>query len=140
MRKKTLWLIIAILAIGLITAISVWQYVFKKSDLSVASRSVEVEISVSELVSRFESNEEMANNDFLDKVILVVGKVESVNADSLGVSVYLKDPDEMAGVLCNFSSGVVDINTISKGETLKVKGLCSGYLMDVVLNKCSLVE
>lgn len=140
MRKKTLWLFIAILAIGLITAISVWQYIFKKSDLSVASRSVEVEISVSELVSRFESNEEMANNEFLDKVILVAGKVESVNVDSLGASIYLKDPDEMAGVLCNFSSGVIDINTISKGETLKVKGLCSGYLMDVVLNKCSLVE
>ncbi|PKP36309.1 MAG: hypothetical protein CVT98_08315 [Bacteroidetes bacterium HGW-Bacteroidetes-15] len=140
MRKKTLWLFIAILAIGLITAISVWQFVFKKSDVSVASRAVQVEISVSELVSRFESNEEMANNDFLDKVILVVGKVESVNADSLGASVYLKDPDEMAGVLCNFSSGIVDINTISKGETLKVKGLCSGYLMDVVLNKCSVVD
>lgn len=140
MRKKTLWLFIAILAIGLIAATSAWLFVFKKSDVSVASWAVEVEISVSELVSRFESNEEMANNDFLDKVILVVGKVESVYADSLGASIYLKDPDEMAGVLCNFSSGVVDINAISKGETLKVKGLCSGYLMDVVLNKCSVVE
>lgn len=140
MRKKTLWLFIAILAVGLIAATSAWLFVFKKSDLSVASRAIEVEITVNELVSQFESNENLANSEFLDKVILVVGSVESVNEDSLGISIYLKEPDDLAGVLCNFSSGVVDINTISKGETLKVKGLCSGYLMDVVLNKCSVVE
>lgn len=139
-RKKLLWFFIAILFIGLIAATSAWLFVFKKSDLSVASRTVQVEVTVSEVVNRFESNEEMANNDFLGKVVLVVGKVESVNADSLGASIYLKDPDELAGVLCNFSSGIVDIHTISRGENLKVKGLCSGYLMDVVLTKCSVVE
>lgn len=140
MRKKTLWLFIAILAIGLIATTSVWQFVFKKSDVSVASRAVEVQISVNELVSQFESNEVLANNSYLDKIILVTGNVESVNADSLGVSIYLKNPEDIGGVICNFSSGVVDIDQISVGESLKVKGLCSGYLMDVVLNKCSIVE
>jgi hypothetical protein len=140
MRKKLLWFTIAILMVGLVSGISVWLFVFKKSDISVASRSVQVEITVDELVRLFETDESKANNEFLDKVILVVGKVESVNADSLGASIYLIDSDELAGVICNFSSGVVDINTISKGQMLKVKGLCSGFLMDVVLNKCSVVD
>lgn len=140
MKRRSLRLLIAIILLGFIGAISIWLYVFKKSDLSVASRSVEVEITVNELVRQFESNEEIANKEFLDKIILVIGNVESVNEDSLGVSIYLKDPDEIAGVLCSFSSGSIDIKAISEGETLKVKGLCSGYLMDVVLNKCSMVE
>lgn len=140
MKRRLFRVFIALILLGFIGATATWLYVFKKSDSNVASRKTDVEISARDLVAHFEENESLANKDFLDKVILVKGNIESVNEDSLGISVYLKNSDDIAGVICSFSKGDVDLKKIIPGNTIKVKGLCTGYLMDVVLNKCAIID
>lgn len=140
MKRRLIRVFIALVLLGFIGAIATWLYVFKESDSNVASRKADVEISARDLVARFEENESLANSNFLDKVILVKGNIESVNEDSLGISVYLKNSDDIAGVICSFSKGDVDLKRIIPGHTINVKGLCTGYLMDVVLNKCAIID
>lgn len=140
MKNKLLRLLLTLFLVGIISAAAAWLYIFKKSESNVSSRKVDIEISARELISRFETDENLANRDFLDKVILVSGNIESVSEDSLGISIYLKNSDEIAGVICSFSKGSFDTKYIAAGNPIKVKGLCTGYLMDVVLNKCVIVE
>lgn len=140
MKRRILRLLLVLIVLGAIVGTGTWLYVFKKSDSNVASRKVDVEITAKNLVARFETNETTANAEFLDKVILVEGVIDSVNEDSLGVSVSLKNPDEIAGVICSFSKGDAEKENFTVGNPVKVKGLCTGYLMDVVLNKCSVVQ
>ena len=56
------------------------------------------------------------------------------------VSLTLKSPDEISGVICSFDKTALPEKLPEIGDTIKIKGMCSGYLLDVVLNKCSLVE
>jgi hypothetical protein len=90
------------------------------------------------LLQAFESNEDSANGMYLDKIILVTGMVGSVTQDSIGYSVYLKDNNAISGVMCSFDRTAFDPALIKVGSNVSIKGFCTGYLMDVVLTKCSI--
>jgi len=135
--KKTIWIALAVVILGIIAAIFIWLYTFRKADLSVASQKAEIEISSTDLLKKFESNEESANTAYLGKVIIVSGTIDKITEDSTNISVFLKNPDEIAGVICGFNKTMIDKTTIKPGDAIRVKGICTGYLMDVVLNKCS---
>ena len=133
MRKS---IIIAASIIIIVLAVAGWKIVFKPAAISVASQKADISIDAATLLHDFETNEKAANAKYLDKVILVTGTVEYIKTDSAGFTVYLTE-DGVSGVLCSFDRNAVDSKIFRKGEKASVKGICSGYLMDVVLNKCS---
>ena len=138
MNRKLIRFILALVVVGVVVFIAVWRYTFRKAETSVSSAKAELEILATDLVKKFENNEDSANAAFLDKVILVIGTVDNVKQDSTGTNIYIKEQGEMAGVMCSFSNDMVDPVGIKTGEQLRVKGICTGYLLDVVINKCSL--
>lgn len=123
--------------VALVGAIIVWKYTFRKSDINVALQKPDVEITASDLLHAFESDENQANALYLDKVLLITGFVESVSEDSVGISVYIKSPDALSGIICGFDKAA-SIELVEKGSVVRIKGICTGYLMDVVMNRCSL--
>jgi hypothetical protein len=133
-RKKKYLLVIAIIALA--SALFILKYTFRKSETSVAGKQTQIEVTVSEILQTFESNEKLGDSLYLDKIIIVSGKVESVSEDSTGVTIYLKEDDAVSGVLCSFSKDVINVSNVAKGERLKIKGICTGFLMDVVMNRC----
>jgi hypothetical protein len=47
----------------------------------------------------------------------------------------------MAGVLCQFAAnGKKSLELMKIGDQVKVKGVCTGALMDVILTRCILDE
>ena len=139
MSRKSL-VIISFFFLVILGAVLVYLWTFRKSDLSVGSEKADFKLSAYELLQSFENDEELANAAYLDKVIIVAGPVSNISEDSLSVTVYLKDEDAISGILCSFNKSVVNTDKISIGKEVKVKGICSGYLLDVILNRCSLAE
>jgi hypothetical protein len=136
MPRKAIIAIFLVVAI-FITALVVWKWVFKKSDVTMASKKADFEIESGVLLNEFEVNEDSANARFLEKIVIVTGTVNVINQEGQGYSVYLKNSSDVSGVMCSFNMTALDTNTIKKGDKVKIKGICSGYLMDVILNKCS---
>jgi len=139
MSKKIRYIVI-FLILALIAAVAAWKYTFKESEASVASHKTEVTIDAPSLLLAFETNEDSANLKYLDKVIMVSGTVGSVVKDSLGYSVYLKEKDAISGILCSFDISNYDSARLKPGSQINVKGLCTGYLMDVIMNKCYIAD
>jgi hypothetical protein len=118
--------------------VGVWSWVFKKSDISVGTKKADIEIEAGALVKNFETDENTANAKYLNKVIRVTGVVDKVVEGSNDVSVYLKKKDESSGINCSFDKSVFKKISCKTGNLVSIKGVCSGYLMDVVLNKCAM--
>jgi hypothetical protein len=135
-RKAIVALLLVALAI--VAALIVWKWVYKKSDVSVSSKKAEVEIEAAVLTREFEENEEAANAKYLGKVIAVSGSVNTLTEDEQNISVYLKNAEDISGVMCTISKASINTSQIKTGDQVKIKGICDGYLMDVKLNKCSL--
>ncbi len=139
MSKKVL-IVISTVMIVVLGTILIYLWTFRKADLSVSSKKADFEISAAELLESYESDEESANAAYLDKIIIVTGLVDHIYEDSLSVTVYLKNEDSFSGVLCSFDKSVISTNRPPLGKEVIIKGICSGYLLDVVLNKCSFVK
>lgn len=139
MKRRTI-IIWVVLLTGLITGLLILRWVYKPAETNVSSRKTDLELNASDLLTRYKENEEEANKEFLNKIILVEGTISNVSEENHGFSVYLKQGGEDAGVICSFEKSQLDTNKLEVGRTVKIKGICSGYLMDVVLNKCVLFE
>ena len=114
--------------------------VFRKADTDVSKKTADFELSAKALVENFEMNEDSANIQYLDKIVLVEGNVNNISEKEDVIMVYLKENEDLAGVLCGFNPGSINLQSLQVGNKIKVKGICTGYLLDVVLNKCSIEE
>jgi hypothetical protein len=137
MKTRTRLIIISVIVI-IVAVFFMWKWVFRQADSSVASKKAEVEISAPALIKAFETNENLANQKYNGKILSVSGIISDVKEDPQFISVYLKDTDATSGVMCSFNKGVVKLKEFKPGEKVKLKGICTGYLMDAVLNKCAL--
>lgn len=136
---KKLRIVVLILAVVIIGGAAFVKFViFRKSDPSVASKKPDIEIASGALVKNFEMDENSSNSKYLNKILLVTGRVDNITANKDEVTIYLKDKDQTSGVMCSFTKGQIPGDAVVVGNTVKIKGICNGYLMDVVLNRCSL--
>jgi type II secretory pathway pseudopilin PulG len=135
------YIILAILALAAILfVILALKWVYKPAKSTVASEKAVAEVTASTLISAFSTDEQDANTTYLGKVIIVNGPIYGITEDSTTVSVTLKGPEDIAGVICSFNKKNIDRSDLTNGQQLKAKGKCDGYLLDVVLTKCSLVK
>jgi len=132
--------LLILLAAGLVIGLVALLYTFRKTEVTVESKKADVEIDAAGLLDAFETDEAGANDLYLGKIVSVTGKVESVSEDSIGISVYLKEDEDFAGIICSFHKSATDVTSIEKGNIVEIKGICTGYLLDVVLNRCALVS
>ncbi|MBX9783667.1 MAG: OB-fold putative lipoprotein [Chitinophagaceae bacterium] len=131
---KTLKPIILILIlIGIATAVYVWFFEWNKPKTEVADADA-IKIEAATLFNAYTKDEASANKLYLEKVLQVNGEVTEVIQNEEGLKVVLlKTEDAMFGVNCTLEQKNI---TVSKGEKVTLKGICTGYLTDVVLIRC----
>jgi hypothetical protein len=114
-------------------------YLYKKKPADIRKETALFEISAAALVAEFNADETIANQKYTDKVIAVTGKVTEVKMDAAGqATVFLDSGDPLASVNCSFYAEETAVaSRLRQGTFIVIKGKCTGKLMDVVLNKCS---
>jgi hypothetical protein len=137
MSRKVI-IVLLVFAFAVIAAFVAWKLVYKKSEISVSSEKAISEIEAAVLTHEFEQDEEASNAKYTGKVILVYGIVNSVASDEQYATIYLKNEEDISGVMCSFNNNALEVNSVQKGSRVKIKGVCTGYLMDVQMTKCSL--
>lgn len=94
-------------------------------------------ISASELFKAFEENESLANTKYLNQVIEVTGILSEVLANQENNTVaILQSSDPLFGISCTLEHPA---SKLSAGDSIVIKGICTGYLSDVVLTHCVLI-
>jgi hypothetical protein len=96
-----------------------------------------ISISAPELFKAFEENESLANTKYLNQVIEVTGILSEVLANQENNTVViLQSSDPLFGVSCTLEHPAINL---SAGDSIVLKGICTGYLSDVVLTHCVLI-
>jgi hypothetical protein len=90
-------------------------------------------VTAQTILEAYTTDEQKANSLYLDKAIAVQGDVSEVTKTPQGKTVIsLKTSDPMAGIRCTMKENA----TVAVGENVTIKGICTGYLMDVTLVDC----
>ena len=125
-----------IIVIALIAAIAfgVYYYVFVYS--SQHRRQVQSEIGIAitsdSLVAKYQADEKLANSLYLNKAVVVTGNLLSIDKNQEGkTTLVLGRSDSFSNVSVTMISTVPITQKI--GESITIKGLCTGTLSDVVI-------
>ncbi len=134
MRKK----IFFFTGIVLLCAAGWALYLYYKPHGSVGNLKPDVEIAAGDLYNQFLQNEAAATERYLNKIVLVNGRVNTVVSTDTTVNILLQQPGDMGGVSCSLFPSKDKGANLEAGVEVSIKGRCTGYLMDVVLADCVL--
>ena len=113
---------------------------YNKPHVNVAEISSDVSLEAVKIVDDFSSDEIMANTTYLDKIVQVSGIINSIKTENETVIVALAG-NSFGDVLCYLSEeSKTKVNTLKEGQRVTLKGICTGFLLDVVLVKCALIN
>lgn len=128
-----------LLLLGFIAAIiggSIGIYLWNKPVTSTSKLDAEVKITAVDLFEAYGQDEVAADVSYLGKVLEVSGTLKEIRTTDNGKpALVLETNDALFGVLCEFEDEAV-AKALAPGSTVQIKGVCSGMLFDVVLNRC----
>ncbi len=139
-KKNWLKIVLLIGLAGLVIGGAVIYYMWNKPHRNIAAAEADFVISAADLLHEFERDETTANQKYLDKVIAVRGDVTGIETTPDGtINITLHTGNEMSAVICGMLPDEKEkAAKLQEGDNITVKGLCTGYLSDVVLTKCSI--
>ncbi len=131
MKIKNILIVLALLGAS---GAALGYYLWNKPHRNVEAAKADFSVQAPDLFTQYASDETVANAKYLDKIITVCGEVSDVTSEAGLVKVQLIGGNEMGGVSCELEPGATF--SPAKGSQVCLKGICTGYLMDVVLNRC----
>jgi len=140
--KKLFFVIIALVVLLFVIALFSGLYLKFMPDKNMEKQKADYVLPANKLFKEFENNEAKANKKYMDRIIEVSGNLADISDDQKGAKVVtIKGKNAFSGVLCTLQEA--EAKTLSSykiNEPIKIRGVCTGMLMDVVLNKCIIVE
>ena len=136
MKQKIL---IGALLTAVVAVAAMWFFVFYapthfKRDVADEKG---IQITAAALVKAYQDNESNANALYLDKPIEIKGEIAETKADQAGnTTITLKSNDPFANVFCTLKKAD---SSVKVGQTITIKGICTGFLSDVVLKEAIIV-
>ncbi len=136
-NSRKILMLLAILVVGI--AIGKGVQMYTKGPVSIADEKVDLSISPQSLIKDFTTDEAAANTKYMNQVIQVDGTVQTVvkNGDQYQVSLQTGNP--MSAVTVTFEKAQ-DLSNYAPGDNIKLKALCSGFLMDVEMTNGVLIH
>jgi hypothetical protein len=131
--KIALFVVLFIAVAGILAAL----IMYNKKHPDTAKARPDFVVTATALQKEFEDNEKTASARYINKIVEVTGTIASVTpADSTHLNISLKTGSDMSSVICTLLSKDKQSDFVT-GNEITLRGECSGFLMDVLLNNCS---
>jgi len=134
--RIALWLVFLLAVGGILAAL----YMYNLQDKDLQKVKPDFIITASELQNAFETDETTAGTKYINRIIEVSGEVASVNpGENQTVIIILKTDSPVSGVSCTLQADSHPPG-LSAGDQVSLRGQCSGFLMDVIMNNCTVIR
>ena len=131
-------IIIGVLIFGIVGVFVAYK-MYNKPHIIVSETTADISISANKIVADFSADETTANSKYLEKIIEVKGVISETKIEKGKGIITLKTNDDFGSVLCHLSAkSTKKMDALKEGQTITLKGICTGYLMDVILVKAEI--
>lgn len=127
MKKIFIGLTLLIAAVALVI-----YMVYNKPHRNPADEKA-IKVTAVELFKLYEEDEVEANKLYLDKTLEISGVVGEITSNQdQQVIVVLQTENSFFGVRCTMVESNIGVQP---GQPIVIKGICTGYLSDVIINQ-----
>ena len=114
---------------------------YNKPHLNVEKTEADLVINIHELLDDYKNDENLANGKYVDQVIQISGEISEINIENGNSIIIFKDSTGTSSVMCHMSPEEnLKVLKLKKDGEIILKGICTGYLLDVILIRCVLVN
>jgi hypothetical protein len=132
--KKIILSIIAVLILG-VGAVYYYVFIYSKNNHRDIQSEKSLVISSEMLVKEYEASDSIANTKFLNKALEIKGCLAEKGTNTIGqITLIMGDQDPFAKRVFITLNSKTPI-TQKVGDTIIVKGKCTGNLSDVVVTE-----
>ena len=138
--KTPVKIALAIVFVLAVAGIGTALYLYNLKPKDLLNVKPDYVITSTDLLKAFEADEVASSAKYINKVVEVSGEIigiEGVEKKSWNIS--LQTGSDLSKVICTFPV-VADPEIFNLGREITVRGECSGFLMDVLLNNCVIIE
>lgn len=130
--KKFIFILVLLFALA--ASFYYYTFIYSKTHHRDAQAEASVIITADSLSAAYQLDEQKANTRFLNKAVEVTGTILSIDKDQANHTTLLMGK---ADAFSNVSITLLSEQPITQkiGETITVKGVCTGNLSDVIINE-----
>ena len=129
--------LIALIAIGFYFTFKMYN----KPHVNLKTANADVIVTAQGLLEIYQNDETLSNTNYANKVVEVTGEIHEIRAENGNSIIALKDANGIASILCHMAPEEnLKVLKLKKEGTITIKGICTGYLLDVILVRCILVN
>ncbi len=133
-------IITIILGFGIVSLFVVYK-IYNKPHVNVSDAKSDIIITADKIIDDFSSDEIKANKSYLDKIIKISGVISELKVVKQKGIITLKTNHDFGSVLCHLSDKASrKMNSLKEEQTITLKGICTGFLLDVILIKCEIIN
>lgn len=127
--------------LSLFTVLGFAYYLYNKPHQGISDKTPAFILLAETLVRDYELDEKKANAKYLGKVVEVFGIISEKSMNEKGIFNVTLQGSDLAGIGCEFEKkNQKELIILKEGQKIKIKGICAGVLMDVVLVDCVLID
>jgi len=79
-------------------------------------------------------------NHYIEKAINIEGEIKDIKEHETHYTLVLKAKNKKTSIICKMQDDQIEnINTLQIGETITIKGIYKGYLIDMILLNCIII-
>jgi len=131
------------LAIFIVVCCGAWYayHEYTRKPATAGDLDANFTLTAEQLQKEFESNEDAASKKYMDKVIEVSGTVSGISSNEKRTDISLETPDPMTAITIQvLPEEKENAAKLKQGDKVKLKGICTGKLTDIELNKGVILE
>ncbi|GAA3642557.1 OB-fold protein [Flavivirga jejuensis] len=136
MNKKTKFIVLG--SVLILTFIMVLLVViYNKPHTNVANSKADITLTAQTILNDFENDENNANAKYLEQIVEISGTISTLSINDNKGIIALKNEGSLGTVMCHLTpEETIKFKNLYTGKPVIIKGICTGYLMDVILVKC----
>ncbi len=124
----------------LITSV-IFIMLYYKPHRSVGRDEPAFRLTVPQLAEAFSEDEEKANTLYSGKVLEVEGTLKEMILNDSTLILLMGEESQAMGVSCYLNKDQKNkYRSLKRGAQVRIKGICNGMLLDIVMDKCVLLQ
>lgn len=136
--KNKLFIIIT----SILLLVNMYYYVlpkFSSSEKNLSNTSPELTLTANDLASNYTTNEKKSNVLYSGKVLEIRGIIKEITFLNNRTTIILNSSSKSFGVICDIHPNQQNkINQLKINGSVTIKGICKGFLKDVILLNCTI--